>query len=169
MIAQLYALEKIARKQNYSSEQRLELRLQQAKPIMTQLKTYLQTEYESGKVRPKSAIGQAIQYALGRWKYQERYLYDGSIEIDNNGVENAIRPIAIGRKNYLFAGSEQGAQWAAIFYSLLGSAIQHGHNPLEYLSDVLHRLPNTKINELEQFFPNRWKPKTDTPLDIELL
>lgn len=169
LIAQLYVIEKQARKENYTPQQRLELRQQKSKPIMTQLKSYLQTEYESGKIRPKSAIGQAIQYALGRWKYQERYLKDGHIEIDNNGVENSIRPIAIGRKNYLFAGSETGAQWAAIFYTLLGSALQHGHNPLEYLTDVLHRLPDTKINQLEQFFPNVWKANKDNITDIELL
>ena len=169
LMAQLYQIEDYARKENYTPEQRYQIRQQKAKPIMTQLKIYLQTEYESGKVRPKSAIGKAIQYALGRWKYQERYLNDGNIEIDNNGVENAIRPIAIGRKNYLFAGSETGAQWAAIFYTLLGSALRHGHNPLEYLTDVLHRLPDTKINDLQQFFPNQWKSKAETSLDIDLL
>lgn len=169
LVAQLYEVETTAREQDYTSEQRLDIRQQKAKPIMVKLKTYLQTEYESGKIRPKSAIGQAIQYALGRWKYQERYLDDGNIEIDNNGVENAIRPIAIGRKNYLFAGSETGAQWAAIFYTLLGSALKHGHNPLEYLTDVLHRLPDTKINDMEQFFPNLWKSKNTDIKDLDLL
>ena len=171
LIAQLYEIEAIAREKNYTAEQRHNLRQQKAKPIMTKLKTYLQAEYESGKVRPKSAIGQAIQYALGRWKYQKRYLDDGNIEIDNNGVENSIRPVAIGRKNYLFAGSEAGAQWAAIFYTLLGSALRHGHNPIEYLTDVLHRLPDTKINELEQFYPNLWKSKNgnEENKDLSLL
>jgi len=106
---------------------------------------------------------------LGRWKYQLRYLEDGNIEIDNNLVENSIRPVAIGRKNYLFAGSETGAGWAAIFYTLLGSALRHGHNPLDYLTDVLHRLPNTKINDLKQFFPDVWKAKNESVKDIELL
>jgi len=161
-IGQLYQIEQQARQNNYSPEQRKNLRQQKAKPIMEDLKIYLQTQYESGKVLPKSAIGQAIQYALGRWKYQERYLDDGQIEIDNNWVENAIRPIAIGRKNYLFAGSEKGAHWAAIFYTLLGSAIKHGHNPLDYLSDVLRRLPDTKLSQLHQFFPNNWKPKSSS-------
>ena len=170
LIAQLYEIEDIAREKNYTPEQRLELRQQKAKPVMTKLKTYLQTEYESGKIRPKSAIGQAVQYALGRWKYQVRYLDDGNIEIDNNGVENSLRPVAIGRKNYLFAGSEIGAQWAAMFYTLLGSALRHGHNPLEYLTDVLHRLPDTKINDLEQFYPNLWEPKNkETNKETEYL
>ena len=167
LIGQLYAIEDIARTNNYNPEQRKQLRQEKAKPIMNQLKTYLQTQYESGKVLPKSAIGQAIQYALGRWKYQERYLEDGSIEIDNNWIENSIRPVAIGRKNYLFAGSEKGAQWAAIFYTLLGSALRHGHNPLDYLTDVLRRLPDTKLSELEQFFPANWIPhQHHSPFDL---
>ena len=169
LIAQLYKVEETARKNNYTSEQRQQLRQQIAKPIMTTLKDYLQKEYESAKIRPSSAIGKAIQYALGRWKYQVRYLEDGNIEIDNNLVENSIRPVAIGRKNYLFAGSETGAQWAAIFYTLLGSALRHGHNPLEYLTDVLHRLPNTKINDLKQFFPDVWVAKKEPVKDFELL
>lgn len=169
LIAQLYKVEQTARENNYTPEQRQQLRQEIAKPIMTELKNYLQTEYESGKVRPSSAIGQAIQYALGRWKYQVRYLDDGNIEIDNNFVENSLRPAAIGRKNYLFAGSETGAGWAAIFYTLLGSALRHGHNPMEYLTDILHRLPDAKINELEQFFPNVWKPKKENVKDMDLL
>ena len=166
LIGELYEIEAIARKNNYTAEQRQKIRQEKAKPIMAKLKTYLQTEYESGKVLPKSAIGQAIQYALGRWKYQERYLDDGNIEIDNNWVENAIRPIAIGRKNYLFAGSEKGAQWAAIFYTLLGSALRHGHNPLEYFSDILRRLPDTKMTQLHQLFPKNWKPLKNGELDL---
>lgn len=169
LIAQLYEVEKTARQNDYTAEQRYQLRQKIAKPVMTTLKDYLQKEYESGQVRPSSVIGKAIQYALGRWKYQLRYLEDGNIEIDNNLVENSIRPVAIGRKNYLFAGSETGAGWAAIFYTLLGSALRHGHNPLDYLTDVLHRLPNTKINDLKQFFPDVWKAKNESVKDIELL
>lgn len=169
LIAQLYQVEQTARENDYTPEQRYQLRQKIAKPVMTTLKDYLQKEYESGKVRPSSAIGKAIQYALGRWKYQVRYLDDGNVEIDNNLVENSIRPVAIGRKNYLFAGSETGAGWAAIFYTLLGSALRHGHNPLDYLTDILNRLPNTKINDLKQFFPDVWKAKNEPVKDIDLL
>jgi transposase len=158
LIEQLYHIETTARDNHHTPQQRHQLRQQKAKPLMTELENYLQTQYESRQVLPKSAIGQAIQYALGRWKYQVRYLEDGRLEIDNNGVENAIRPVAVGRKNYLFAGSERGAQWAAIFYTLLGSALRHGHNPLEYLTDILQRLPETNLSQLHQFFPNNWTP-----------
>ena len=97
---------------------------------------------------------------------QKRYLEDGQIEIDNNLVENAIRPIALGRKNYLFAGSENGAQWGAMIYTLLGSAIRQGHKPMEYLCDILRRLPNIKISELNQLFPANWKKQPDNRLDL---
>ncbi|MBT6034118.1 MAG: IS66 family transposase, partial [Candidatus Jacksonbacteria bacterium] len=137
MIQQLYKIEDHARKEKYTAAQRLELRQQKAAPIMTELKTYLDEEYDSKQVLPKSAIGIAIRYAIGQWWKIERYLEDGSVEIDNNLVENAIRPVALGRKNYLFAGSEQGAEWGAMIYTFLASATRHEHNPLEYLADVL--------------------------------
>ena len=88
----------------------------------------------------------------------ERYLEDGKLEIDNNLVENAIRPVAIGRKNYLFAGSPQGAEWAAIIYTLLSSAANCGHNPSKYLKDVLLRLPDQPLNDLDEVLPLNWKP-----------
>lgn len=88
----------------------------------------------------------------------ERYLQDGKLEIDNNLVENAIRPVAIGRKNYLFAGSPQGAEWAAIIYSLLASAANCGHNPSEYLKDILLRLPDQPLSYLDELLPPNWEP-----------
>jgi hypothetical protein len=92
------------------------------------------------------------------------YLEDGRLEIDNNLVENAIRPIAIGRKNYLFAGSHAGAQRAAMTYSLLGSCKRQGINANEYLQDVLQRLPEGPINQLKELLPPLWKPVNLTPL-----
>lgn len=163
-IGELYGLEATARQDNLSAEQRYQMRQQQAKPVMEQLKTYL--DEQAGQVRPKSAIGQAIRYARNRWQYQLRYLDDGALEIDNNRVENAIRPVVIGRKNYLFAGSPQGAEWAAILYSLLGSAIRHGLDPLTYLTDILHRLPDTKLSELAALLPDQWQPSAEVPARI---
>jgi transposase len=165
-IQQLYKIEEQVREENYSAEQRLNLRQEKALPIMRELKSYLEEQYNSMQVLPKSAIGQAIKYALGQWKYLERYLDDGRVEIDNNLVENAIRPVALGRKNYLFAGSEQGAKWGAIIYTLLGSAIRHGHNPLDYLTDVLRRLPDSKTSQLHQFFPANWTKAPESELDL---
>ena len=155
----LYALERKAREKEYSHEQRLALRQQEARPIMDKLKTWLVENRD--KVLPKSNIGEAITYACNRWKYMERYLEDGKLEIDNNLVENAIRPVAIGRKNYLFAGSPQGAEWAAILYSLLSSAANCGHNPSEYLKDILLRLPDQPLNYLDELLPTNWAPQQD--------
>ncbi len=166
MVGQLYKIEEKARKENYTPAQRLELRQQKAAPIMSELKTYLDEEYDSKQVRPKSAIGIAIRYAIGQWWKIERYLTDGTVEIDNNLVENAIRPVALGRKNYLFAGSEQGAKWGAMVYTFLASASRHGHNPLEYLADILRRLPDTKKSQLHELFPANWSPRPPSDLDL---
>ena len=154
----LYHIEEYARLEKYTPAQRLAFRKKHARPVMKELKQYLTTELAKSDVFPKSPMGKAIKYALNRWKYLERYLDDGRFEIDNNLVENAIRPVALGRKNYLFAGSQQAAGWAAILYSLLGSAHKHGLNPFEYLKDVIQRIPSTPITQIEQFFPQNWKP-----------
>jgi transposase len=165
-IGDLYDIEQTARAGNYTPAQRLELRQKEAAPIMTQLKEYLDQEYDSKQVLPKSAIGLAIQHALNQWWKIERYLTDGLVEIDNNLVENAIRPVALGRKNYLFAGSEKGAQWGAMIYTFLASAARQGHNPLEYLADILRRLPDTKTSQLHLLFPANWSPRPPSDLDL---
>jgi len=140
MIQQLYKIEDHARKEKYTPAQRLELRQEKAAPIMSELKTYLDEQYDSKQVLPKSAIGIAIR--------------------------NAIRPVALGRKNYLFAGSEQGAKWGAMVYTFLASASRHGHNPMEYLADVLRRLPDTKKSQLHELFPANWSPRPPSDLDL---
>jgi len=165
-IQQLYKIEEFARTNKYTPAQRLELRQQKAAPIMSELKTYLDEQYDSKQVLPKSAIGIAIKYALGQWFKMERYLKDGTVEIDNNLVENAIRLVALGRKNYLFAGSEQGAKWGAMIYTFLSSAARQGHNPMEYLADVLRRLPETKKSQLHELFPANWSPRPASELDL---
>ncbi len=134
LIKLLYAVEEKARNMGLNPEQRLQLRLTESKPIFDTLEQWLQTEHE--KVTPASAIGKAIQYALNRWKNLSMYLKDGKIEIDNNLVENIIRPIAIGRKNYLFAGSHslsrilgKSARRKAMFYNFFAACKQHHVNP----------------------------------------
>lgn len=84
------------------------------------------------------------------------YLHDGHLEIDNNLVENAIRPLAIGRKNYLFAGSHEAAQRAAMFYSFFGTCRRHNINPFNWMKDVLERIPDHKANKLEELLPQNW-------------
>ena len=166
LIQQLYQIEAYCRENSYPHEQRYELRQEQAVPIMKKLKTELDILHNNPKVLGSSAVGAAVRYALGRWKYQERYLHDGQLEIDNNLVENAIRVIALGRKNWLFAGSEQGARWGAIIYTLISSAQRHNLNPLEYLTDVMRRLPDTKLSDLYQLFPPNWVENPVSDLDL---
>ena len=89
------------------------------------------------------------------------YLEDGELEMDNNLIENAIRPIALGRKNYLFAGSHDAAQRAAIFYSLFACCRQHDVDPYQWLVDVLNRLPDHPVNRIEELLPHLWQPLND--------
>lgn len=108
-----------------------------------------------GKLPKKSETAVAIRYALGRWIALTRYCDDGSLEIDNNAAERALRVVAIGRKNYLFAGSDAGGERAAAMYSLIGSAKLNGLDPEAYLRDVLARVADHPINRLTEFLP--WK------------
>lgn len=153
----LYAIERYCRDNDLSAEQRLQQRQQQAKPILKAFNDWL--EQQATHLLPKSAIAKAIGYTLNRWKYLERYCLDGRFEIDNNLVENSIRPVALGRKNYLFAGSPKGAEWAAILYSLFASAVNLGLNSFDYLKDVLQRLPDHPINRLDELLPENWTTK----------
>lgn len=157
-IQKLYAIERKAKDANYTHEQRYTLREQEAVPILKALEQWMINEYPS--VLPKSAIGMAIHYSLHRWKKLSVYTTDGKLEIDNNLVENAIRPVALGRKNYLFAGSHRAAQNAAMLYSFLGTCKINNVNPYEWMTDVLSRIPTHSVNELEELLPHKWKPAT---------
>jgi transposase/regulator of replication initiation timing len=106
---------------------------------------------------PKSPMGQAIHYALNQWPTLVRFLDHGEVEIDNNRVENAIRPTAIGKKNWLFFGSEEAGQRSAVIYTLIENCKRHGVEPYTYLKDVLERLPNTTNREVGQLTPLNWK------------
>lgn len=103
-----------------------------------------------------SATARAINYSLGRWKALTRYLDDGHLPIDNNWRENQIRPIAIGRNNWLFAGSLRARQRAVVIMSLIHSARLNGHDVYAYLKDVLERLPSQPANRVGELFPHRW-------------
>lgn len=157
----LYAIERKAKEENYTQQQRYELRQQEAAPVLKALEQWMTNEYPS--VLPKSAIGVAIHYSLQRWKKLSLYITDGKLEIDNNLVENAIRPVAIGRKNYLFAGSHRAAQNAAMLYSFLGTCKINNINPYEWLEDVLNRIPEHKVKKIEELLPHNWKAATSSP------
>jgi transposase len=155
MFQKLYAIEQQAREQNLGPGQRHGLRLDQSLPILNELGKWIVETYK--EVLPKSAIGKATAYCIPRWDNLIAYLHDGSLEIDNNLAENAIRPIALGRKNYLFAGSSRGAVRAAMFYSFFGTCKKNNINPFEWLKKVLDIIPEYKVNKLTDLLPQHLK------------
>jgi hypothetical protein len=157
IIKQMYDVEAEARNLQLDHHQRLQLRQEKLKPLFDLFETWL--NYHINQTTPASPIGKAIAYTLKRWKNMQLVLVDGSIEIDNNLVENAIRPVAIGRKNYLFAGSHEAAKRTAIIYTFFSACKQANINPDIWVLDVLYRIQNTKVTELHTLFPHNWKPQ----------
>ena len=157
----LYAIERQAKEQNWSVEQCYQVRQEKAKPVLAAL--YIWMEEESPKTLPKSPIGKAMGYMLKRKKTMMHYLTDGRLNIDTNPIENAIRPIAVGRKNYLFAGSHEAAQRGAMFYSFFACCKMHEVDPLDWLTDVMQRLPDHPINKIEELLPHLWTPQQVDP------
>lgn len=157
LIAKLYQIEKAAK--DCAPEQRKALRQKHAPPILEALEKYLRQIQLSAL--PKAPVQEAIGYALSQWSELLRYLEDGRYHIDNNAMEREIRPIAIGRKNYLFAGSHDAAQRAAILYSFIASCRLNKINPTLWFIDVLKRLPKTDSSELHTLLPHLWKPLVD--------
>ena len=127
------------------------MRQQQATPILEQLHQWMKSGIVN--VAPQRLSGKALAYTLPRWDKLMLYTTDGKLEIDNNLVENSIRPIAIGRKNYLFAGSHEAAQRAAMIYSLLGTCKLKGVEPFQWLKNIFEVLPDYKANKLHQLLP----------------
>ncbi|MFM6408036.1 MAG: IS66 family transposase, partial [Microcystis sp.] len=145
-IQKLYAIEREARDNNLTAQQRYALRQEKSLDILTELKSWMLENYRS--VLPKSTIGQALHYSLERFDKLMIYANNGKLEIDNNLVENAIRPVAIGRKNYLFAGSHNGAKRAAMLFSLLGTCKMNNVNPFKWLRITLDKIPLHPVNRL---------------------
>ncbi|MBA2762136.1 MAG: IS66 family transposase [Segetibacter sp.] len=155
IFGQLYEIERRIICEGLSSEEVLQVRQKEAVPTLKKLKEWMTEEYP--KVLPKSLIGQAIAYCLGRWDKLIMYTTDGRLKIDNNPVENAIRPIAIGRKNYLFAGSHEAAQRAAMIYSLFATCRIHQINPYDWLKDVLEQMHLYTTSNIKELLPQNWK------------
>ena len=154
-IQRLYAIERFCRSLQLTAPERLAMR-EHAIPILKDIKAQM-LKVQLG-LTPKNVLNTAIRYAINQWDELLVYTTNGSLEIDNNLVENSIRPIALGRKNYLFAGSHEAAQRAAIIYSLMASCKARQINPLAYLADVLDKLPNRKVNNIDDLLPWNWKP-----------
>lgn len=151
---ELYDIERDAA--NLDVDTRHRLRQSRAKPVSDGLYEWLVTQRKL--VSDGSAIAKALDYSLKRWKALTRYLEDGRVPIDNNWVENQIRPWAIGRSNWLFAGSLRAGQRGAAITSLIRSAQLNAHDPYVYLKDVLTRLPTHRANDISQLLPHRWAP-----------
>ncbi len=154
-IQKLYIIERICQEEQLSFEQIKEVRKLKSVRILRDLGLWLQQQYL--QVLPKSAIGKAIGYSLERWERLSAYVNDGRLNIDNNPVENSIRPVALGRKNYLFAGSHEAAKRSGMLYSLLGTCKMHGIEPATWLKDVLHRIADHPINQIQDLLPHRYK------------
>ena len=148
----LYGVERDAAQ--LDAEARLQLRQENAKPIATAFHAWLKTQRL--QVPEGSATARAIDYSLRRWAALTHYLTDGKVPIDNNWIENQIRPIALGRKNWLFAGSLRAGERAAAVMSLIQSAKLNGLDPLAYLTDVLERLPTQPNSRVGELLPHRW-------------
>jgi hypothetical protein len=135
--------------------ERARIRQERAAPILVQFRGWLLSQQAT--VLPKSPMGQAITYALNQWAALTVYLLDGELDIDNNAAENAVRRIALGRKNWLFCGSDNGGRTAAILFSLIATCQRHDVNAFDYLTDVLTRIAETPISRLPELLPDRWK------------
>jgi len=148
-IAELYRVEQEIKGQ--PKEKRQRIRQARAGPVIAELKNQLTQTFT--RVSRKSPLAKAIHYALVRWEALSRYVDDGRLEIDNNPVEREIRPVALGRKNYLFAGADSGGERAAMLYSLLNTAKLNGIEPEAYLRTVIERIAETPINRVDQLLP----------------
>jgi hypothetical protein len=160
-IAALYAIEKEIR--GRPAEERQQIRNARARPLLESLRQWFEATLP--KLSRKSDTTAAIRYALSRWDALLRYCDDGHIEIDNNAAERALRAVALGRKNYLFAGSDTGGERAAAIYSLIGSAKLNGLDPEAYLREVLSRIADHPITRIEELLP--WNVAASLPPVIE--
>lgn len=159
-IQKLYALEKQMREEEVDWQERTVRRKEIAVPILKELKEWMMIEVV--KTPPSSPLGIALNYSLPRWNGLSAYTEHGQVEIDNNLVENAIRPIAIGRKNYLFAGSHQAAEMTAAMYSFMATCKKNDVDEIEWLQDVMLRIQDHKQKDLYQLLPNNWKKYKQT-------
>lgn len=156
-VRQMYEVERRAR--GREPAERLAMRQAQTLPILDAIQLWM--DENELQVLPKSPIGEAITYARNQWEALKRYTTDGTLEIDNNTAERALRAVAVGRKNWLFFGSDNGGRWAAVMYTLIQTCKAHGIDPWAYLSDVLERLPTHPASRVAELTPVAWKRARD--------
>jgi len=155
LIQQLYEVERNAKEGHLNAEQVKQLRLKDSLPVINELGKWIFAEVKS--TLPKSQIGKAMRYAMERWDKLSEYLNDGSLHIDNNAIENAIRPIALGRKNYLFAGSHDAATRAGMLYSFFAICKKHEVNPYRWLKYALENIMTINHKNIRDLYPQNFK------------
>ena len=151
LIQLLYAIEALARESDMSHEDRHKLRMDKTLPIINEIGQYIYKE--KNNVTPQSPIGKAFDYCSNRWTSLQNYLTHGMLEIDSNLVENSIRPLALGRKNYLFAGSHDAAKDIALFYSFFATCTKNNVDPQKWLIHVIQNINDTKTSQLKYLLP----------------
>jgi transposase len=154
-ISQLYDIEREIK--TLDADARLQIRQAKSKPLADKFHEWMLLQRR--QVTDGTATAKALDYSLKRWTALTQFLENGHLPIDNNWIENQIRPIAIGRNNWLFAGSLRAGQRAAAVMSLIQSARLNGHDPYAYIKDVLTRLPTQKYSQIEELLPHRWQPQ----------
>ena len=154
-IQKLYAIERNCREQNLSFAAIKEVRQEQSVPILGSLGKWMKDQYIH--TLTKSSTREALAYSIERWEKLSLYTENGMLNIDNNPVENSIRPVALGRKNYLFAGSHEAAKRSGMLYSLLGTCKMHHIEPYSWLKDVLQTIADHPINKIQELLPHHWK------------
>lgn len=157
LIQQLYIIEKNCTARKLTVAERTTVRTEQALLILQLTGDWMKNQYQ--QVLPQSPIGKALAYSLKRWDKLSIYATDGKLQIDNNIIENSVRPTAVGRRNYLFAGSHEAARRSAMLYSLLGTCKLHRVNPANWLTDVLSRIASHRKKDLAQLLPQNWIPQ----------
>lgn len=156
-IQHLYVIEQRLRQRQAGPKLRVAVRSAESRPIIKRIGKILAKIKQSGSHFPSSQMGKAIEYTLNLWPMLQVYLGDGRIEIDNNGVENAIRPTAVGKKNWLFIGEAEAGERSAIIFTIIEACRRRGLNPFEYLRDVFTRMPTMSASEYNTLTPENWR------------
>ncbi len=155
LFQKLYAVEAEATKRNLDPPARLVLRSERSGPLMDELGKWIAEQHP--QLPPKSPLGKALTYSLNQWKQLRRFLADGRIQLDNNGVERQLRAVAVGRKNYLHAGSDAAAERAAVLYTVIGTAVVQGVEPMAYVRDLVEKISGDyPAKRLRELLPDRW-------------
>jgi hypothetical protein len=156
----LYAVEKEATRRKLDAAGRYQLRQEKSLAIVADFRRWLDRHH--GKGLPKDPLTKALNYLHNHWAALTRFLQDGRIPIDNNWSERLLKIVAVGRHNFMFAGSDSGAERSAMFFTFIATCRQHGVDPVEWLTDVLPRIAQTRASQLPELLPEQWLAKRRT-------